>query len=114
MPETATWEGATGRLERATALLAAHIPVRGNATLLQELLAERQAAIDGITTLDPALCTAALLERIRASVREGDLAVARAQSWHREIESSLVRAARLQAALTAGAPPSRHVVDCQG
>lgn len=114
MAGSASWESATGRLERATALVASHIPVQGNAQLLADLLASRQAAIDEITALDPALCTPAIFERIRAAIHDGDVAAARARIWRADIDASLNRAALLQAALTAQTAQAAHTLDCQG
>ncbi len=108
------WEKAVGTLERTTARIAAECRVPG--APVAELLAEREAAISTVASLDPALCPLSLVERLRAALQEGDLALERARSLRRDIQSSFQRALNLHTAIARLAPPpeAEHHVDFQG
>ena len=107
------WERAAGALERSTARLAAECRVPG--APVAELLAEREAAVAALASLDPSTCPPSLLDRLRAALQEGELALERARSLRRDIQASAQRAVHLHAAIARMAPPAAvHQIDCEG
>jgi hypothetical protein len=108
------WERTAGALERATARLAAECRVPG--APVAELLAERAAAVSALASLDASTCPRSLLDRLRAALQEGELALERARSLRRDIQASAQRAVHLHAAIARLAPPpeAAHRIDCEG
>ncbi len=113
-PAGQTWERATGALERATARLAAEGRVPG--APVAELLAERGAAVAALASLDPSTCPLSLIDRLRAALQEGELALERAHSLRRDIQASAQRAVHLHEAISrlGPSPAAAHRIDCEG